>query len=538
VVVNAKEHKGKYEVQVAHAIIEKRNPRYTEGGIFDLVEKEFLVEKEVKVRENRKTAQRSWRKMGSHIRGHIKPNTLKRSRLMHVEVPRNNKTTWTKIEEKDEVEQHLIARNVEQFSHAGATPLGLTDLSRELGHTGDSATAEEILDGTLYHDYMKDDAIRAIAQQLKRHPPIQGKLIPIVSAKDFQSCFKGVPEKTASSYSGRSVPHYKACADGSKDGLADTLTDIHAAMATIPLKTGFCPERWRHAVDIMLEKIPGIARTNKLRIIQLLEADLNQILRDAFARNIKKLAQNHEGVISEHQYGRSYRTCISPILNKLITIQILIQKRKNGIIFDNDAKRCYDRIIISISLATVRRLGYSKKSVRMLGKIWEQLEHHISTGYGISENTYSGTTENLLYGIGQGSCSSPILWVLLNQLILTALGETFECITLVSVDKSNTSTRPGGSFIDDTTTGVTSDDTNREPVPIEETELTAYEEQLVEQMQAVIQFFLDLLQVTGGDLAPEKCVWYLIAHRWKNGLTTLLRKRESHRVIKITSNAT
>jgi hypothetical protein len=52
-------------------------------------------------------------------------------------------------------------------------------------------------------------------------------------------------------------------------------------------------------VDIMLKKIPGIARTNKLRIIQLLETDPNQVLRAACARNITKLAQNHEGVISE-----------------------------------------------------------------------------------------------------------------------------------------------------------------------------------------------------------------------------------------------
>jgi hypothetical protein len=48
-----------------------------------------LVGKEVKVRENRKTVQRSWRKLGGQVRGHIKPNTLKRSKLMHVEVPPN-----------------------------------------------------------------------------------------------------------------------------------------------------------------------------------------------------------------------------------------------------------------------------------------------------------------------------------------------------------------------------------------------------------------------------------------------------------------
>jgi hypothetical protein len=46
------------------------------------------------------------------------------------------------------------------------------------------------------------------------------------------------------------------------------------------------------------------------------------------------------------------------------------------------------------------------------------------------------------------------------------------------------------------------------------------------------------LQVTGVDLALEKLVWYLIVHRWKNGLPTLSRKRESHCGIKITSNAT
>jgi hypothetical protein len=42
-------------------------------------------------------------------------------------------------------------------------------------------------------------------------------------------------------------------------------------------------------------------------------------------------------------------------------------------------------------------------------------------------------------------------------------------------------------------------------------------------MEKIIQFFLDLIQVTGGDLAPEKCVWYLISHRWKDGKPRLLQ---------------
>jgi hypothetical protein len=94
----------------------------------------------------------------------------------------------------------------------------------------------------------------------------------------------------------------------------------------------------------------------------------------------------------------------------------------------------------------------------------------------------------------------------LNQLILIALEEKYECITLVSVDKSTISTRPGDSFVDDTTTGTTDDDVKKDPVPIDEKEMTSNEEAMVKRMEDIIQFFLDLLQVTGGDLAPEKCV--------------------------------
>jgi hypothetical protein len=140
-----------------------------------------------------------------------------------------------------------------------------------------------------------NEAIRAIVGELKWHPTIQGMLSPIVTTADFQSCFKCVPEKMKSSYSGRSIPHYKACSDGSKDGLADTLAEIHAAVASIPLETGFFPDRWRQAMDVMLEKISSIARTKKLRIIQLLEADLNQVLRAAFARNMPNWPKTTKG---------------------------------------------------------------------------------------------------------------------------------------------------------------------------------------------------------------------------------------------------
>jgi hypothetical protein len=182
----------------------------------------------------------------------------------------------------------------------------------------------------------------------------------------------------------------------------------------------------------MLEKIPGVVRSNRLQIIQLLEAYLNQVLRIAFARNIAKLDKNNKGIISDHQYSRYHATCMTPVLNKLLTVQIPIQKRTEGIVFNNDAKGCYDRIISGVALVSLRRLGYSKYSVKILGLLWAQMEHHVCTGFGVSDKTYGSTTEKLLYGIGQGSCESPIMWALINQLLLAALGEKFTCIRLVA----------------------------------------------------------------------------------------------------------
>jgi hypothetical protein len=173
------------------------------------------------------------------------------------------------------MEEHITQRNVDQFSHAGKTPFGYTELGDALGHTGDSPLAEDFLDGKADHPALTNEALHAIVKQPRRHPMIQKITKPVIKVEDFRSTVKCVPEKTASYYSDRGIPHYKACAENMDDGLTDAMCSVHAAMMSIPLAAGFCPERWKHVIDVMVEKITGVVKTNKLRIIQLLEADLN-----------------------------------------------------------------------------------------------------------------------------------------------------------------------------------------------------------------------------------------------------------------------
>jgi hypothetical protein len=130
------------------------------------------------------------------------------------------------------------------------------------------------------------------------------------------------------------------------------------------------------------------------------------------------------------------------------------------------------------------------------------MEHHVCTGFGVSDKTYGSTTNKLVYVIGQGICASPILWALTNQLIIAVLGEKFTCIRLLAIDGVEEHIRQGDSFVDDTTTGTTNDDPGLEPVSTDKSELTTSEETIIAKMEEIIQFFLDLLQVTGCDLAP------------------------------------
>jgi hypothetical protein len=148
---------------------------------------------------------------------------------------------WRQIVGKYQVEEHLIQRNVEQFSHAGATPLGYMELGQELGHTDDTPMNEAIIEGTFEHDSLSNSALVAIWKKIWKHPAARQIINPIVTEEDFKSAFKCVPEKMASSFSGWWVPHYKACAEWSEDGLADIQSAIHATMMTVPLSTGLCP---------------------------------------------------------------------------------------------------------------------------------------------------------------------------------------------------------------------------------------------------------------------------------------------------------
>jgi hypothetical protein len=133
------------------------------------------------------------------------------------------------------MEEHLMQRNIEHLSHAGKTPFRYSDLGAELGQIGVSQMANNVLEVTLQNECLSNEAIISIVNQQRENPMVQHIWKPIVTPEDFTSCFKFVPEKTASLYSGQSVPHYKASSQIKEEGIGELMDSAYAAMMTVPL---------------------------------------------------------------------------------------------------------------------------------------------------------------------------------------------------------------------------------------------------------------------------------------------------------------
>jgi hypothetical protein len=95
-------------LEFAAARVERKHPLLTAYNEELSQESDDLVQKEANARENRRAAQRTFRKLGLQIRGHVKPNSENKSGLMMVEVGLRNEV-WKKLTGKEEMEEQLIA---------------------------------------------------------------------------------------------------------------------------------------------------------------------------------------------------------------------------------------------------------------------------------------------------------------------------------------------------------------------------------------------------------------------------------------------
>jgi len=254
----------------------------------------------------------------------------------------------------------------------------------------------------------------------------------------------------------------------------------------------------------MLNKKPGDYRIHRLRIVALQESDFNQTNRLAIGRPIQHLLEQ-EGLAPDMQHGsRASKRCHSTVLNKQLTFEIHRYIKKPIAYIENDAVGCYDRIVNPLVLLALRILGLSATLTSSLAATWEHTFHRIKSLYGVSSETYQNSSDQPLYGPGQGSTIGPLLWLLCFIPIFQSLRKTTRVIHISSANKSSTLTYVGEAFVDDAGLG-----TNQTT--------SSDHKDLIYNLNELAQSWEKLLYSTGGASNLSKCFWFVLSWRWVGG---------------------
>jgi retron-type reverse transcriptase len=85
---------------------------------------------------------------------------------------------------------------------------------------------------------------------------------------------------------------------------------------------------------------------------------------------------------------------------------------------DNDAKSCFDRIVCNLAMSISEYYGVPRNFTQMQSTTLKLSKFHIRTALGDSVESYSHSDETPIHGTGQGSCSSPALWLMISRFLV------------------------------------------------------------------------------------------------------------------------
>ena len=289
---------------------------------------------------------------------------------------------WKTIKDREPAEAAIMGNNSHRFGDlTKTTPLMSKYMREKLGVLAQNELAQTILDSSYIPDPQLDNYTNKFLSFISSRSQL-----PSVSAavhqSDFISYWKGAREKTSSSLSGRHFGHYKAAASNSH------LSELHASFQHVASSSGLVLSRWAKGLTIMLEKIEGNIKVDKLRAILLMEADFNFLNKLIFGHRMIKQAEAHNRMPEELYGSRACLTAILVAINRRLVIDIFKQKRRSGAIAGVDAAQCYDRIVHSLSILLCQREGAPASSLMMMFGVIQCMVYFIRTAFGDSTTSY------------------------------------------------------------------------------------------------------------------------------------------------------
>ncbi|KAI2506413.1 hypothetical protein MHU86_8039 [Fragilaria crotonensis] len=442
---------------------------------------------------------------------------------LHPEQDPKTCTEWQQVDVPTEVIEHLRRRNQKHFGQAAGTPFTVPPLSQELGYSGDGEYAEQILTGNYRFPAGYDENIKTLIKHLRISDELkQLRVFPTLNEKDYIGKLKAWRESTVTSPSRMHLGHYKAMIskhayshipeDETEDHKTlreeldykqSEILRVHLTLMNYALERGYSYRRWQTVANSVLFKEPGNIRIHRTRIIHIYEADYNLMLglkwRSALLQ-AEALSQLNSG-----QFGsRPKHNATDPVFVEELQLELSRITRKTVALTNYDATACYDRIVPNLAMLASRKFGVPASVTNVNANTLELSEYRIRTDLGLAEKGYRHSAEQPIYGTGQGSGNSPVIWCFISSILFDCYEE---CAHLAQY-----STPDNGRHI---TLGMIGyvDDSNGQTNCFYEGAGAEVSQVVKAKMRENANTWSKLLEVSGGALELTKCSYHIVT--WK-----------------------
>ena len=380
-----------------------------------------------------------------------------------------------------------------RFELAVSAPVTQSSLRHTVGFLADTPYALDLVSGRADIPADVDEPTRLVIEEMQRLWSEENNTrfdTFSITKDDFCYYWRKAKETTSSSFSNIHFGHYKAATR------SDIISEFLANKLSVIGSYGVPPERWGIGLQVMLEKVAGVALVEKLRAILLMEADYNFFNKWVFG--FKAMDRLYlENYIPNDQYSQRESTAEDARMDSRFTYDISRQLHIPMATVSVDADKCYDRINhIIMSLLLLSLIGVTGLVTAFLHPI-QSMKFYQRTAFGDSTTFMGGRNkDNPLQGLCQGNGAAPACWLMVSSLLMHCYHRKGWGSSLLSPISGTLISFLGEIYVDDT-----------DLIIIQPSYKTA--EDLWDDLQASVMGWGNLLLATGGALNPTKCSWYL-----------------------------
>jgi len=423
------------------------------------------------------------------------------------------------------MEDTLLEFSRAHFAKAEGTPFTTEPLGRLLQYDGLTPYGNKISRGRpqIEHHHL-DEPTRAILTHLKQ------KVLPgrdITHTLDYDGLMEGIkkwPERTTTSPSGRHLGIYKTLRKHvmekkkRKPGEPEPPPParIHQGrdilflifdIMSIAIHHTYPLQRWRTVWTIFIEKELGNPDIDRLRCIMIFEADWQLLLKWHSSYGFLPRTESAGTLTYAQGGGRKGRSAIDQAVQHIVENEIIHLRQQPSLDLYLDLRTCFDLMVEACHNLACRRHGADIAYLRLHAKTHQAMKYHVRYKFGVSRD-YNTFAQHPWHGAGQGAADAALHYIVLSDTIIDAYHSKIAPSCLQDPTKAIIILRSLKAFIDDVVLHA-----SEGPYATFET--------LRDRAAIQIQWWEQLVQVTGGSLNPKKCC--AIMYSWNPDKSGILR---------------